>query len=176
MTSPRLRVLFLCTGNAARSQMAEAIFRQLTGGRADVFSAGVAPAAAVLPAAKAVLEEKFGLDTTMLAPKSTDAFLRDRFDFVVTVCDNAAERCPLFPGDAERIHWSFDDPAREPTPEAQQRACRKIAQEIVGRLRTWMSLPGIRARLDASGAPSTMPRRTTTTQAKRKAPKKRKRR
>src|SRR2546423_426951 len=108
MAAQRLRVLFVCTGNAARSQMAEAIFRQLTDGRADVFSAGVAPASSVLPAAKAVLEDKFGVDTTTLAPKSTEAFVRDRFDYVITVCDNAAGRCPIFPGDAERIHWSFE--------------------------------------------------------------------
>ena len=138
MTSPRLRVLFLCTGNAARSQMAEAIFRQLSGGRADVFSAGTAPAPAVLPAAKAVLEEQFGVDTTTLAPKSVDRFIRDRFDFVITVCDNANESCPAFPGRTIRIHHSFEDPPAPGVGSDEHRLSifRRVRDEIREWLRT----------------------------------------
>ena len=78
-----------------------------------------------------------------------DDFLADRFDFVITVCDKAAERCPVFPGDPQRIHWSFDDPTLEPAAEGQRRACEHVANGLAGRLRIWMSLPEIRKRLDA---------------------------
>ena len=99
MPDNRLRVLFLCTGNAARSQMAEALLRYLSKGRADVFSAGSEPAREIHPIAKTVLEDKFAIDTSTLFPKSMNDFLGDRFDFVITVCDKVAERCPVFPGD-----------------------------------------------------------------------------
>ena len=148
MADSRLRVLFLCTGNAARSQIAEALLRYLSKGRADVFSAGSDPAHEIHPIAKTVLEDKFAIDTSTLFPKSMSDFLGDRFDFVITVCDKAAERCPVFPGDPQRIHWSFDDPTTERTAEAQRRACEHIANGLAGRLRIWMSLPDIRRRLD----------------------------
>jgi arsenate reductase len=149
MPERRLRVLFLCTGNAARSQLAEALLRELSKGRADAFSAGSVPAQAIHPAAKAVLKDHFKVDTSTLFPKSMDDFMADRFDFVITVCDKAAERCPVFPGDPQRIHWSFDDPTLEPTAEGQRRACEHVANGLAGRLRIWMSLPEIRKRLDA---------------------------
>jgi protein-tyrosine-phosphatase len=144
-----LRVLFLCTANAARSQMAEAILRQLSKGRAAVFSAGSLPAAEIHPQAKAVLEQKFGLDTSGLHPKSMNSLLGERFDYVITVCDKVAEKCPVFPGDPERIHWSFADPLDQPTPDAQRRACEQVASGLAGRLRIWMALPEVRRRLDA---------------------------
>ena len=75
----------------------------------------------------------------------------ERFDFVITVCDKAAERCPVFPGDLERIHWGFDDPTLEPDPELQRRACEHVANGIAARLRIWMSLPEIQRR-DRRGA------------------------
>lgn len=150
MTAPEtLRVLFLCTGNAARSQIAEALLRQLSRGRVDVHSAGSAPASDVLPAARAVLEDKYGIDTARLHPKSVTEFLGQRFDFVITVCDKAAERCPVFPGDPNRIHWGFDDPALEVSPEAQRRVCEQVASSLAGRLRIWLSLPEIRRRVEA---------------------------
>lgn len=151
MPQHRLRVLFLCTGNSARSQMAEALLRHLSKGRADVFSAGSAPAPEVHPVARAVLEDKFGIDTSALFPKPMSDFLAHRFDFVITVCDRAAEKCPVLPGDPQRIHWSFEDPTTEPTIEAQRRACEYVANGLAGRLRIWMSLPDIRRRL-AEGA------------------------
>jgi protein-tyrosine-phosphatase len=146
-----LRVLFLCTGNAARSQMAEALLRYLSKGRADASSAGSAPALEIHPAAKAVLEEEFGIDTSKLFPKSMHDFIGERFDVVITVCDRVAERCPVFPGDPERIHWSFEDPTLEPTADGQRRACEQVANELAGRLRIWMSLPEIRRRLGEGG-------------------------
>ena len=148
MGQGRLRVLFLCTGNAARSQIAEALLRHLSKGRVDVCSAGSMPAPAIHPAAKTVLEDKFGIDTSGLFPKFVNDFIGDRFDFVITVCDKAAERCPVFPGDPNRIHWGFDDPTLEPSDEAQRRACEHVANGLAGRLRIWMSLPDIRHRLE----------------------------
>ena len=116
----RLRVLFLCTGNSARSQMAEGLFRKLSRGRADVFSAGTSPEAEVHPLAVDVLRTRFNVDTDDLFPKHLDRFRGHRFDFVITVCDRTAETCPTFPGDPERIHWSFEDPASVEGEEAQR--------------------------------------------------------
>ena len=93
------------------------------------------------------MEHTYGIDTAGLRPKPTSDFLGQRFDFVITVCDKAAERCPVFPGDPDRIHWSFSDPEVEPTVEAQRRACENVANALAGRLRIWMSLPDIRKRL-----------------------------
>lgn len=149
MADKTLRVLFLCSGNAARSQIAEALLRYLSKGRVAVFSAGNAPAQEIHPAAKAVLEEKFAIDTSALYPKAMNDFASERFDFVITVCDKVAERCPVFPGDPERIHWSFEDPTLEPTPEGQRRACELVANGLAGRLRIWMSLPQIRQKIEA---------------------------
>ena len=150
MSEPRLKVLFLCTGNSARSQLAEALLRQLSRGRIDVSSAGSAPQPAVHPVARSVLEEKYGIATDDLRPKNLSVFLGQPFDFVVTVCDRAAESCPVFPGDPERIHWSFDDPAAVREPTAQRRAFEHVADELVGRIRIWMSLPEIRRRMEAA--------------------------
>ena len=150
MTEPRLRVLFLCTGNSARSQLAEALLRQLSRGRIDAYSAGSAPQLAVHPTATSVLEEKYGIPTDDLRPKNMSVFLGQRFDFVITVCDRAAESCPVFPGDPQRIHWSFEDPAAVQDPVAQRRAFEHVADGLVGRMRIWMSLPDIRRRMEAA--------------------------
>ena len=144
-----LRVLFLCTGNSARSQMAEALLRQVTRGRADVFSAGTEPKQSIHPVAKAVLEEKFNVDTSSLRPKHLNQFIGQQFDYVITVCDRAAEACPIFPGDPERIHWSFADPATIAEGPEQRRAFEKVASELAGRMRIWMALPSVRSRLEA---------------------------
>ena len=144
-----LRVLFLCTGNAARSQMAEALLRHLTKGHADVHSAGSAPAGALHPLARATLEQKFNIDTHGLFPKPLKQFERQHFDYVITVCDRAAESCPVFPGDPERIHWSFDDPALVQGDDAQRRAFEHVANGLAARMRIWLSLPAIRDRVEA---------------------------
>ena len=146
----RLRVLFLCTGNSARSQIAEALLRKLSRGRADVFSAGGSPEADVHPMALEVLRTRFDVDTADLFPKHLNRFRGDRFDYVITVCDRTAETCPTFPGDPERIHWSFDDPVKGNGEEAQRRAFELVANGLAGRLRIWMALPAVRLRLDAA--------------------------
>jgi len=104
----RSRVLFLCTGNACRSQMAEGWTRYLHGSRIDAWSAGVAPGG-LDPRAVAVMAEA-GVDIGMHTSKHVDELLEIPFDLVVTVCDSAAEHCPVFPGRARMLHHGFDDP------------------------------------------------------------------
>ena len=106
----RKRILFLCTGNAARSQMAEALARTFHGEELDVVSAGSRPAGFVHHHAIRALAE-IGIDISDAQSKSADAFIHERFDVVVTVCDSAAQDCPSWPG-AKRIeHWSIEDPS-----------------------------------------------------------------
>lgn len=105
----RPRVLILCTGNSARSQMAEGLLRDMSGDRIEVASAGVAPTH-VRPEAVAVMEE-MGVDISGFRSKSIDEFLTQPFDYVITVCDNAHQHCPMFAGASRRIHWSIEDPA-----------------------------------------------------------------
>ena len=147
MPDERLSVLFLCTGNSARSQMAEALLRQLSRNRIDVDSAGSAPQPEVHPMARATLESKFGVDTTDLHPKSLNRFIDRHFDYVITVCDRAAESCPVFPGDPQRIHWSFEDPAAVVDDDQRRRAFESVAAGLAGRLRIWLSLPEVSRRL-----------------------------
>lgn len=148
----RLQVLFLCTGNSARSQMAEALLRQLSRDRADVMSAGIHPQPAVHPTAIAVLEERFNIDTTSLRPKHLDQFIGQTFDYVITVCDRAGETCPVFPGHPERIHWSFEDPAAVSEGPEQRRAFDAVANGLAARLRVWMALPQVREKLGQSAS------------------------
>ena len=132
--SDKKRVLILCTGNSARSQMAEGLLRHLAGRRVEVFSAGVEPGF-VRPQAIEAMRER-GIDITSQRSKSVDEFAGREFDYVITVCDNARERCPVFPGRYERIHWSFDDPAAAQGDEAAVMAVfRRVRDEIEGRLR-----------------------------------------
>jgi arsenate reductase len=134
-----IRVLFVCTGNSARSQMAEAILRREGGGDFEVFSAGVDPRA-VHPLTIRALGE-IGIDASGARSKSTDQFINERFDYVVTVCDRARESCPFFPGAHEQMHWGFDDPAEAIGTEAQQLAVfRRVMLEIAGRLKTFVPL------------------------------------
>jgi arsenate reductase len=107
--SARRRVLFVCTHNSARSQMAEAFLRELAGERFDVVSAGT-EARGVHPLAIQAMAEQ-GIDISLQTSKTVDRFLDQRFDLVITVCDDAAEACPVFPNAAERRHWSFPDPS-----------------------------------------------------------------
>ena len=103
------KVLILCTGNSARSQMAEGLLRHMAGDRFEVESAGTI-ASFVRPQAITAMAE-IGIDISGHRSKCLDEFLETPFDYVITVCDNANESCPIFPGPATRIHWSFDDPA-----------------------------------------------------------------
>jgi arsenate reductase len=103
------RVLILCTANSARSQMAEGLLREIGGEKVEVFSAGSSPSR-VNPYAIEAMTQR-GIDISSHRSKSLQEFIKEPFDYVITVCDNAAESCPLFPGKAQRIHWSFPDPA-----------------------------------------------------------------
>jgi arsenate reductase len=130
------RVLILCTGNSARSQMAEGWLRELAGDRFEVFSAGTHPST-VNPLAIAVMRER-GVDISGQRSKSVNEFLDQPFDFVITVCDQAAEACPIFPGPAERIHWSFPDPAAVTgTEEEKRNAFRAVRDNLHDQLRHW---------------------------------------
>src|SRR5689334_8643056 len=104
-----MRLLFLCTGNSARSQMAEAILNHKGQGRWRAESAGSHPAAQVNPLAVATLKEH-GVPWRGHAPRGVDGLERERWDFVITVCDNAKESCPVFPGHPARAHWGMPDP------------------------------------------------------------------
>jgi len=128
------RVLFLCTHNSARSQMAEGLLRQMAGDRFDVRSAGT-EATAVQPLAIEAMRE-LGIDISGHTSKALDVFYGQPFDFVITVCDRAKESCPLFPGRGERIHWSFDDPAAATGTDAERlEAFRRVRDAIRARLR-----------------------------------------
>ncbi len=132
------RVLILCTGNSARSQMAEGLLRELAGERVEVWSAGSRPSV-VNPLAIAAMHER-GIDISQQRSKHLDEFRDQPFDVVITVCDNAAETCPIFPGPARRIHWSFPDPAAAQGDEAGRLAVfRQVRDAIEARLRAWLS-------------------------------------
>ena len=136
MTRPR--VLFLCTHNSARSQIAEGFLRALAGERFDVASAGT-EATHVHPLAIRAMEE-VGIDLTGHASKTIDAFFGQPWDYVITVCDSANERCPMFPGGTTRIHWSFDDPSQATgTDEDKLKKFRRVRDEILARLRQWLA-------------------------------------
>lgn len=133
----RKRVLILCTGNSARSQMAEGLLRHLAGDRFEVASAGVSPSR-VRPEAITAMAE-MGIDISGQQAKSVDVFASQEFDYVITVCDNANEQCPVFPGNTERLHWSFDDPATaDGDEESRLTVFRRVRDEILDRLRLFM--------------------------------------
>lgn len=131
-------VLILCTGNSCRSQMAEALWNDLAGGTWQAVSAGSRPAGYVHPLAVQVLSE-LGLDLSRNRSKHVDEF-RDRpFDLVVTVCDNARESCPTFPGAARIEHWPFPDPAEtEGTQEQKLAVFRSVRDAIRERIRAFL--------------------------------------
>jgi arsenate reductase len=127
------QVLILCTGNSARSQMAEGLLRDLGGGDFEAASAGVEPSF-VRAEAVAVMNE-IGIDISTQRSKSVDEFLNQEFDYVITVCDNANARCPVFPGKAQRIHWSIEDPApAKGNDEMRLASFRKARAELQVRL------------------------------------------
>ena len=127
------RVLFLCTHNSARSQMAEGLLRQLAGDRFEAFSAGT-EATLVRPLAIRAMGE-LGVDISGQASKTLERYLGEPFDEVITVCDAANEACPVFPGARSRCHWSFDDPSRATGTDDEQLAVyRRVRDEIRARI------------------------------------------
>ena len=131
MNSPKLPlVLILCTGNSCRSHLAEGILRQAAGDFLDVRSAGSKPAGYVHPLAIKAMAE-IGIDISGHRSKHLDEFLQQDVETVITVCGNADQACPLFPGQLNRHHWGFDDPAHAPGDEAAQLAVfRRVRDEI----------------------------------------------
>ena len=131
-----MRVLILCTGNSARSQMAEGLLRHDAGNVYEVFSAGTKPTR-VRPEATAVMRE-VGIDISGHRSKSVDEFAGQHFDYVITVCDNAKESCPIFPAKTKRIHWSIRDPAAvQGSEEKRLAAFRRIRDELRARLQAF---------------------------------------
>ena len=128
------RVLILCTGNSARSQMAEGLLRSFAGDRFEVFSAGTKPGG-VRPEAIAVMSE-LGVDLAGHRSKHLREFEGQPFDYVITVCDDANEACPIFPGAAARIHWSFPDPAAVAGSDADRLAAfRRVRDALAATFR-----------------------------------------
>jgi arsenate reductase len=121
------RVLILCTGNSARSQMAEGLLRRMAGEDFEVLSAGTKPVG-LNPNAVAAMSEA-GIDISNHRSKSVDEFAGQQFDYVITVCDSAKESCPIFPGGGARIHHSFEDPAAAPKDQ-QPETFRKVRDQI----------------------------------------------
>jgi arsenate reductase len=130
------RILVLCTGNSARSQMGEGLFRHEGRGAYEVASAGTKPSH-VRPEAIAVMKE-LGIDISGHRSKPVNEFEGQSFDYVVTVCDNARDNCPVFPSGTERIHWSFEDPAAVQGSKAERLAAfRRIRDQIHEQVRSF---------------------------------------
>ena len=128
MTKPK--VLILCTGNSCRSHMAEGILRSVAGNQMDVFSAGAEPSGYVHPTAIEVMRE-IGIDLSGHTSKHVDQFLAAGITTVITVCGNADQACPTFPGKVDRYHWGFEDPPKVARPgETELDAFRRIRDEI----------------------------------------------
>ena len=136
--SAQINVLFLCTGNSARSQMAEAWLSHLGGDRFNVFSAGLEPHG-VNPFTTRVMEES-GYDMSPHHSKHLEEFIgKVDFDYLITVCGNADERCPVFPGMGTRMHWPFDDPAAFiGTDEEKLAFFREIRDQIKSQIQSWL--------------------------------------
>ncbi|MFO7538062.1 MAG: helix-turn-helix domain-containing protein [Chloroflexota bacterium] len=127
------RILFLCTHNSARSQLAEGIMRAAAGAQVEVYSAGSQPGQVHPLAIQAAAA--LGIDISGQQPKQLDQFVEQKFDYVITVCDRVRESCPVFPNDPQKIHWSFPDPAAVSGSEAQKRhAFRQTARELSTRI------------------------------------------
>ena len=139
------RVLFLCTHNSARSQMAEGMLAAWGGDAFQAFSAGTT-ATAVQPLAVEVMTE-LGIDIAHHRSKSLETFVGQAFDYVITVCDEAAEACPSFPGAKQQLHWSFMDPSAATGSESERRAVfQRVRDEIAASVRSFIDERGGRER------------------------------
>jgi len=139
MSDAPIRVLFVCTGNSARSQLAEALLGQFGGSDFEVQSAGTEPKG-VNPFAVEVLAKR-GIDWSSATSKSVDLFLDRSFDYVITVCDRARQACPVFPGQHNSLHWGLDDPAEvDGTDDEKRAAFERTAMELTQRLRPFIEI------------------------------------
>jgi arsenate reductase len=139
-----VRVIFVCTGNSARSQMAEALLRRDGGSRFEVVSGGVDPRPVHPMAIRAMA--KVGIDISEATSKPVGKFLGQPFDYVITVCDRARASCPVFPGGSETLHWGVEDPADATgTDEARQTAFDQALKELAVRIHTFLPLVQARA-------------------------------
>ena len=155
MTDRPIRVLFVCTGNSARSVMAEALVRQKGGDAFEVHSAGTEPRG-VNPLTLRVLAEA-GIDASWARSKSVTGYLGQRFDYVVTVCDEARQACPVFPGVHDSLHWGYEDPAEATGTEEERLAVfRRVFVQLGERISQFIPLARRerRERLEASSAPT----------------------
>ncbi len=152
MSADPIRVLFVCTGNSARSQIAEALLKDYGGSDFEVFSAGTAPKG-VNPYTVRVLDE-VGIDWSGAMAKSVTEFVGQPFDYVITVCDRARQTCPVFPGSHNSLHWGLDDPAEVEGADAEKlEAFRRTRTEVATRLRPFVELAR-RARAGSGAAVS----------------------
>lgn len=137
------KVIFLCTGNSARSQMAEGLLRALAGDQFEVFSAGTQPKGSILPEVETVMREMM-IDISEQYSKSVLEYLgKETFDFIITVCADAEENCPaVFLNMGTHYHWGFDDPAKF-DEEKRLESTRKVRNQIEERLRLWLTEQGL---------------------------------
>jgi len=132
-----MRILVLCTGNSCRSQMAEGFLSQYGGQGIEVFSAGLKPKG-VNPLAITAMDE-IGIDISKHTSDHLSKYNGQKFDYLITVCDNAAENCPVFAGEGTCMHWPFDDPANEAGSEAEiMGVFRRVRDEIGERVKKWV--------------------------------------
>ncbi len=137
----RERILILCTGNSARSQIGEGLLRHIGGDRVEALSAGSRPAAQVNPYAVRAMAE-IGIDIAGQRPKHISEFAGQRIDWVIAVCSRAAQDCPFFPGARATLHWFYDDPAAvQGSDEEIMGAFRALRDDLARRLTAWLALP-----------------------------------
>lgn len=142
MADPKIKLLFLCTGNSARSIFAEFLTRKICPDRFEVYSAGSEPSGKVNPFTLRVLQDQYKIDAAGARSKSWDEFKDKTFDIIITVCDRASESCPIFPGEPHVAHWSIPDPAAATGPDEQRlRTFREVAQQIQRRIELLCSFP-----------------------------------
>ena len=137
-----MKVLFLCTGNSARSILGEYLLRTKNPARFETYSAGSNPKGQVHPLALRLLREAYGIDAEDARSKSWEEFQDVKFDFVITVCDNAKESCPVFPGQPTALHWSLPDPADFQGPEEAHYALfQDVARDLARRIERFSENP-----------------------------------
>jgi len=145
MSSPepsrKYKVLFLCTGNSARSILAEQFLRRIAPARFEAYSAGASPRGRVNPLVQELLRDVYHIDPSASRSKSWEEYRDIRFDFVITVCDRARETCPVWPGQPIVAHWSSEDPDSASNEDEAKRIVRKAALEIYRRIELFTALP-----------------------------------